>query len=168
MKPEYCKHPNSLLKWIYILRPVISILIILVFFSGGAYGQTTWYSYQSGNWGTPSTWTADPSGTLLIGSPAVEPGASDKVIILNGRTVNITANTKSAASITIQPGAVLNTNATIGHTFNIINGAGIYRLSSPNLVIPAPIGTFFQPGGGTVEYSGTGALPYFKVLHSIT
>ena len=52
--------------------------------------RTTFYSYQTGNWNVPTTWTSDPSGTIQIGTTV--PGDFDKVVILSGRTVSLPGN----------------------------------------------------------------------------
>ena len=49
------------------------------YFCIGASILDTYYSYQTGDWNTSTTWTSDPSGTLQIGTTI--PGDNDKVII---------------------------------------------------------------------------------------
>ncbi|MBN2610089.1 MAG: hypothetical protein JXB00_00885 [Bacteroidales bacterium] len=109
----------------------------------------TFYSYQSGNWNTASTWTTDPSGTLSV-NPSV-PGADDRVVILNGRTVTTTANGYSVMSTQINEGGILDIGGTTGHNFGDVRGKGWMRLSTGNF----PAGTyddFVSADGGTVEY----------------
>ena len=60
--------------------------------------QDTYTSFQSGNWGTTSTWTG------AVGTP----GSNDTVIILDGHTVSIaTGSGESIYSITIEACGVL-------------------------------------------------------------
>ncbi|MFO7657522.1 MAG: hypothetical protein R6W78_10675, partial [Bacteroidales bacterium] len=43
----------------------------------------TFYSYQTGEWNTPGTWTTDPGGTTQVGNAI--PEDNDVIVILNGR-----------------------------------------------------------------------------------
>jgi len=108
----------------------------------------TYYSYQSGDWGTALTWTTDPSGTLSV-NPAV-PGALDRVVILNGRTVN-TSVARTVLSLQINEGGKLDIGSTTGHNFGDVRGKGLLRLSTATF--PGGIfNDFVSPDGGTVEY----------------
>jgi hypothetical protein len=118
---------------------------------------TTYYSYQNGNWESADTWTTDPSGTLSV-NPAV-PGSGDGVVILNGRTVNITTNTKTPYLVEIRDGAILNLGSTTGHTFDFLTGTGFLRLSSGTL--PAgDFSAFVAATGGTIEFYGNPAADF--------
>jgi hypothetical protein len=127
----------------------------------------TYYSYQSGNWNTPATWTTDPTGTTQVGMPAAGPASIDHVVILNGRTVNVTNNNNTLASLTIQEGGVLDVAATTNHNFGNIYGSGTLRLSSAN--IPAGnITSFVSAGGGTIEfYNFSGQLPIQNTYNNL-
>jgi fibronectin-binding autotransporter adhesin len=134
------------------------LLLFFLFISLTLASQTTWYSYQSGNWAIGGTnwrtWTLDPSGTTLINPTTSQPGITDNVVILNGRIVTIPTGeaAKTVASVTIQEGAVLDITNTTGHTFGAnLNGSGLLRLSTANFPSFAS-GTFVAAGGGTVEY----------------
>ncbi|MEX1188501.1 MAG: hypothetical protein WED33_04535, partial [Bacteroidia bacterium] len=110
--------------------------------------RTSLYSYQSGDWADPNTWTTDPSGSTLV-SPIV-PGPGDQVVILNGRTVTSAAD-RIIGSLTIQEGGTLDIGNTTGNDFGVVDGKGRLRLSSVNF----PTGSFAQfvsSTGGTVEY----------------
>ena len=110
---------------------------------------TTYYSYQSGNWNVASTWTTDPSGSLSE-NPAV-PGSSDRIVILNGRTVTTTEDNYSVISTQINEGGTLNLGTTTGHDFGNVKGEGLLRLSTNNF--PAgDFSEFVDAAGGTVEY----------------
>src|SRR5208283_2078326 len=67
------------------------------------------YSYQSGNWNNPSTWTNDPSGSTLLNPLNAIPGDLDAITILQDRTVTLIANVTSASNtLTINGGGFLN------------------------------------------------------------
>ena len=72
--------------------------------TAGAVG--TYYSYQTGNWDNPTTWTSDPGGTTQVGSTV--PGDNDAVVILNGRTVSLPADiTAASLNVTINSGGII-------------------------------------------------------------
>lgn len=109
---------------------------------------TTYYSYQSGNWNSPSTWTTDPSGSLSE-NPGV-PGAVDRVVILNGRTIQ-TTEARSSFSVQINEGGTLDISSTTGHIFGNVTGQGLLRLST-NQFPTGDFSIFISTTGGTVEY----------------
>jgi hypothetical protein len=114
----------------------------------GREGPQTYYSYQSGLWGTAATWTTDPSGTLSVG-PSV-PGPLDRVVILNGRTVT-TASGYTVLSVQINEGGTLDIGNTTGHSFGDVRGQGLLRLQTNTF--PGGVYTnFVSSSGGTVEY----------------
>jgi hypothetical protein len=121
--------------------------------------RTTLYSYQSGDWADPLTWTTDPSGTTSV-FPLV-PGPGDQIVILNGR--NVFSNiSRTVGSCQIQDGGTLDMTNTTGNDLGQITGQGRLRLATVNL--PAGnITAFVAPSGGTIEYynlgSGTFVLP---------
>jgi hypothetical protein len=112
---------------------------------------STFYSYQTGSWNTPETWTSDPSGTLQIGTYV--PGSDAIVVILPDRTVTLPANISSGGlDITINAGGFLDLS-TYRFTDPLIalRGQGTLRLASPNF--PASlINSLVNAGGGSVEY----------------
>lgn len=114
-------------------------------------GYRTLYSYQNGNWDNPTTWTSDPSGTLQVGNTI--PGTNDRVVILTGRTVTLTADVAVVGlDITIDDGGFLDMA-----TYRFVNppaalrGQGTLRLASVNFPA-AVVNTFVNSGGGTTEY----------------
>lgn len=111
-----------------------------------------YYSYQSGNWNDPNTWTTDPSGTTQTGMPVAGPTNIDYVVILNGRTVTFTNNNQTVRSVTINQGGILDLAATTGHSFGFVYGQGILRLSSINIPGTTDFSSFVASGGGTIEY----------------
>jgi hypothetical protein len=117
----------------------------------------TLYSYRSGDWHDPDTWTTDPSGALRV-NPQV-PGPDADVILLNGRVVTVPydedhqlTNDIEIASIYI--GGILDLTSTSGHNFNQIQGNGRIRMAGDNF--PAGTAADFISGinPGTVELYG--------------
>ncbi len=114
----------------------------------------TYYSYQTGNWSTPTTWTSDPSGTLQIGTTI--PGDNDKVRILTGRTVSVPGDiTNPNLDITIDAGGFLDQGVyRFTNSLFALRGQGTLRLASVNF--PTVVtNTFTNTGGGTTEYNNT-------------
>ncbi|MFO7658808.1 MAG: hypothetical protein R6W78_17240, partial [Bacteroidales bacterium] len=118
----------------------------------GREGPKTYYSYQSGNWETATTWTTDPSGTLSV-SPGI-PGAMDRAVILNGRTVTITTNSIAVLSTQINEGGFLDIGNTTLHNLGDVRGKGWMRLSTGTFPGGA-FDDFVAADGGTVEYYNT-------------
>jgi hypothetical protein len=114
--------------------------------------RTTLYSYQSGDWADPNTWTIDPSGSTLL-NPIV-PSAGDQVIILPGRNVYTTVS-RTIGSIEIQSAAILDLGTSTGHNFGVVSGEGTLKISAAISPAAFPVGTFTDfvaATGGTVEY----------------
>jgi hypothetical protein len=111
-----------------------------------------YYSYRSGNWEDPSTWTQDPSGTLSV-NPKV-PGEYDFVTVLNGREVKAIATNKRSYSLEIQNGGSLDIGSTTGHNFGTVSGEGTLRLQSTTFP-GGDFSSFNSTGGGTVEFYNT-------------
>ena len=94
--------------------------------------RTTFYSYQTGNWNVPTTWTLDPSGTIQIGTTV--PGNYDKVVILTGRTISLPGNVVAQnLSITIEAGGFLDESVyKFTNSLFELGGQGTLRLASEN------------------------------------
>ncbi len=135
------------------------------------------YSFKTGSWDDASTWTLDPSGTQLLNPNSVTPATSptslnDEVVILSGRTVTISANSKSNKSLSVI--GTLNVGTTSGHSFTTISGTGRIRLAADNF--PAGDATHFVTAGqgeGVVEYYGSSrslniARSYYNVDVNMT
>jgi hypothetical protein len=121
------------------------------YFAIGTLRYDTFYSYMSGNWNDPFTWTSDPSGTLQVGNQV--PGDASRIVILTDRTVTLTQNvTQSGLSVTIAPGAFLDQ---AGYRFTSalasLSGQGTIKLASTNFPAAAA-NSFVDAGGGTAEY----------------
>ncbi len=129
--------------------------------------NSTYYSYQTGDWNTSSTWTSDPSGTVQIGSTV--PGFNDNVTILSGRTVSISTNiTTSSLNLTINSGGFLDMSTfAFTNGFSTLAGQGTIRLASVSFPA-ASSNTFVSASGGTVEYynSASFTLPSAQTTYN--
>lgn len=124
---------------------------------------TTYYSYQSGSWGTATTWTTDPSGTLSV-APAI-PTPNDRVVILNGRTVATTENNYNVLSVQVNEGGTLDLGNFTTQSFTVVRGQGLVRLS--NSVFPtADWSNFVSAGGGTVEYYNSADFNFGQLTYN--
>ncbi len=115
---------------------------------------TNFYSYQTGDWENPTTWTSDPSGNLQIGTTI--PGDYDRIIILSGRTVSLQGNINAEnLQIIINAGGFLDQGvySFINSLFSF-SGEGTIKLASMNFPVSAT-NTFINAGGGTTEYYNT-------------
>ena len=124
---------------------------------------TTYYSYQSGPWNAAGTWTTDPSGTLSV-SPDI-PGATDRVVILNGRTVSTTANGENVLSVQINEGGILDLGTFTTQNFTVVRGKGLVRLQT-SLFPTADWSNFVADGGGTVEYYNTSSFTFSQLTYN--
>jgi hypothetical protein len=137
------------------------------YFAIGTLNYDVFYSYRSGNWNDPFTWTSDPSGTLQIGNQV--PGTNAMVVILTDRTVTLTQDvTEPGLALTLVSGAFLD-QATYSFTSGLasLSGQGTLRLASANF--PAvTANTFVDAGGGTVEYynSSNFTLPAAQAVYN--
>jgi hypothetical protein len=110
----------------------------------------TYYSYQTGSWNTPETWTSDPGGTTQVGTTI--PGDNDAVVILDGRTVSLPGNiTSTGLEVTINSGGILDMAAYSFAALAELKGQGTLKLASANFPA-ATINTFVNADGGTTEY----------------
>ncbi|WP_218022461.1 LamG-like jellyroll fold domain-containing protein [Chryseotalea sanaruensis] len=119
----------------------------------------TWYSYQSGNWEDPQSWTLDGGLFPLFVNPGNNiPGPSDNVVIGSGKTITINNNNVLISSLQLI--GTLDIGISTGHNFIDISGAGLLRMSGANDNFPAGDVTDFadQVVGGTVEIGGTGMI----------
>lgn len=117
----------------------------------------TWYSYTSGNWENPSTWSTNP--TSYINPVGLTPSTSgsadfDNVVIQNGHTVTINANNYKNFSLQVQSGAILNFQLTQNHEFGVVSGQGTIILHSENWP-QGDFSLFTSASGGTISYQGS-------------
>nr|WP_321453212.1 PKD domain-containing protein [uncultured Carboxylicivirga sp.] len=114
----------------------------------------TYYSYRSGDWNAVSTWTHDPGGTTQTATDI--PGDDAKVIILNGRTVNLTSDVSNTdMSLAIQSGGFVNMSIyRFTNTLSELSGNGNLKLASANF--PNATNNYLvTANGGTVEYNNS-------------
>lgn len=117
----------------------------------------TWYSYQTGNWNDPTSWTLDGGLFPLYTNPGnAIPDATDNVIITSGKTITMVSNNVQVNSMQVV--GTLNLAATTGHNFVTITGNGRIRLagSTDNFPLGTATGFVDASTGGTVEIYGTG------------
>jgi hypothetical protein len=117
----------------------------------------TYYSYQSGNWNDPTTWTFDPGGST--GPVASIPGNDNPVVILSGRIVTLTTDVATTNhDLTIQQGGILNQSTyRYTNTLTALRGGGTLQLASAFFPI-VTYNTFVTTDGGTTEYRTSGAF----------
>jgi len=117
----------------------------------------TFYSYQSGFWDQPSTWTFDPGGTTGPGTEI--PGDNDEVVILSGRTVTLQADvTNQNLAIVINDGGVLDlSNFQFTNSLASLSGSGILKLAT-DAFPQATVNSFVNTDGGTTEYNVDGPI----------
>jgi len=111
----------------------------------------TYFSYQSGSWNDPTTWTSDPGGTTQVGTTV--PGAGDAVVILPSRTVTLPSDIATAnLKVNINNGGILDM-ATYSFTSGLSSLSGEGTLSLASVNFPAvTTNSFVNAGGGTTEY----------------
>ena len=132
---------------------------VAIAFDGGDNSQI-WYSYVSGNWNDPNTWTLDGAISPLYKNPSSEiPSIADSVVIQSGRTVTMDINGANATRLEII--GSLDLVGTTGHTFGTLLGSGTLRLSGASGIENYPStnddALFTDTDeGGTLEYYGSG------------
>lgn len=112
---------------------------------------TNYYSYQTGDWDAMNTWTLDPGGTTQTATDI--PNSGDNVIILNGRTVTLTADVDTTSlDVTIREGGILD-QSTFQFTSGLaaLRGPGVFKLATVNYPTVTQ-NDFVFTDGGTTEY----------------
>ncbi|MEM7550690.1 MAG: hypothetical protein AAF363_13495 [Bacteroidota bacterium] len=114
----------------------------------GAPGRT-FYSFQSGNWSDPLTWTFDGSATPLRVPlvPTETPLPNDNVVINPGRTVTLDIDNFDIGTGEVEVNGTLAVTDAENINFNDINGSGIITFAGT----AANIGNF--PAGNTDDFS---------------
>lgn len=103
------------------------------------------------SWENNANWTADPTGATYIAATTCTNVAR---VILNGHTVNVTANGATSNSVTINAGGRLNLGTTTGHNFTTLAGEGTLSLAS--ITFPTvTTNTHITTAGSTIEFTGT-------------
>ncbi len=119
----------------------------------------SWYSYQSGDWNDPLTWTTISNGTLREPIIGGVPTSGDNVTILSGRTVRMDTDDNDGVTLTVN--GRLNIENTSGHNFFSISGNGTISLEGDVGLLdnfPSGNASLFADAvvGGTVEILGAG------------
>ncbi|MEQ8573819.1 MAG: LamG-like jellyroll fold domain-containing protein, partial [Fulvivirga sp.] len=119
----------------------------------------SWYSYQTGDWNDPLTWTTISNGSLREPVTGGIPAPGDNVTILSGRTVTMDSDDNDGVNLTVN--GRLDVGNTSGHNFFNILGNGTISIAgdvSNNSNFPSGSTTVFADSivGGTVEIVGTG------------
>jgi hypothetical protein len=129
----------------------------------------TYYSYQSGSWNDPATWTSDPGGTTQVGTTV--PGNNDFVVILTGRTVTLPANIATTShDITINEGGFLDLSAyQFTSSITSLSGQGTLKIASAYFPT-VTTNSFVTTGGGTTEYYNAAGfnLPSQSTYNNLT
>ncbi|MEQ8924738.1 MAG: LamG-like jellyroll fold domain-containing protein, partial [Fulvivirga sp.] len=116
------------------------------------------YSFTSGDWNNPLTWTTDPSGLLRVPVTGLVPTSSDNITILTGDNVTMDSDDNDGLNLEVAGSLIIGT--TTGHDFFNIRGSGTIRISGNGGVDNFPTGgsALFADSivGGTVEIRGAG------------
>lgn len=118
----------------------------------------TWYSYQSGNWNDPNTWTLDGGVTPIYDNASSEiPSADEKVSITSGRKVTIQPATNNLTVTEINVVGELDLTTSTGHDFNKITGDGVIITSATTDNFPdGDVTSFVDTSiGGTFKIDGS-------------
>ncbi len=132
----------------------------------------SWYSFQSGDWNDPLTWTTISNGSLREPVGGGIPAPGDNVTILSGRTVTMDSDDNDGVNLTVN--GRLNIGNTSGHNFFNILGNGTISIAgdvSNNSNFPSGSTTVFADSivGGTVEVIGTGLnLDQDRLFNNVT
>lgn len=122
------------------------------------HSATKFYSYKSGNWNDPTTWTHDPSGITQF--CVTTPDDYSEVYILSNGKVNLTGNvSEENLKINIANGGLLDMgNYKFNSPLASLRGEGTLRLSSANFPQLFSDYEFVKAEGGTVEYYNSNNL----------
>lgn len=124
---------------------------------------TLYTSVNSGNWESDLAWNPDPPGTNL------GPPAGSFIIISEGHTITVTANSKRMATLEVR--GRLHLGTTNGHDFGAVttSGAGDRTIQIQSSIFPTGnFSAFTAANGGTVEYDGTVILPTQSTYNNLS
>ncbi|HBG86141.1 MAG TPA: hypothetical protein DDW62_01175, partial [Marinilabiliaceae bacterium] len=118
-----------------------------------------YYSYRTGSWNDPTTWTHDPSGTTQVCETV--PQNYSEVYILSGREVSLSEDVAAEnLNVSIASGGVLNIkDFEFSNELLYLRGEGTLRLASINFP-SVSTNQFVQAGGGTTEYNNSTAFTF--------
>jgi autotransporter-associated beta strand protein len=121
---------------------------------------SAFYSYRTGNWNDPTTWTSDPSGSTQVGTTI--PNNKDVIVILTNRTVSLTSTISSTdLDITINDGGFLNLSSyQFPAGLAALRGQGTLQIASAGYFPSTSVtNTLVLANGGTTEYDATTTIP---------
>lgn len=114
---------------------------------------------------------ADPS---YQGGVAPLVGSTPDITVKSGFTLTLNVNSIRTRKITIESGATLEVNGTIGHNLGFVTGEGTLKLVSNTSSVSFPAGDYedFFPtaacsGGGGLEYAGSGSYSILSGLSNV-
>src|SRR5690606_33458428 len=121
----------------------------------------TWYSYQSGNWDDPTTWTLDGSAAPSYVNPDnTIPASGNSIYIGSGRKVTVVGTMPAYGTLKVF--GTLDIASAPAPTFSTIAGNGLIRCAGNGGAGNFPIGNstaFADPvNGGTTEFYGNGGF----------
>jgi hypothetical protein len=118
----------------------------------------TYISFANGNWTNANTWAVyNPStGATGVAGENVPTGGPRGAIVYVNKVLDVTDNAVVAPFRTnLLADGVIRFGATVGHRLGDVFGTGRLVLESGTL--PAAVYTsFFNSGGGTIEFAGSG------------
>ena len=117
---------------------------------GASTGGSNRYSVASGNWSSPSTWSATSGG---VGGASV-PISGDNVYIEGKKTVTLNQHTGNLTTLSIASGSKLTTTSNKGVSAITINLNGYYLNGSSEAVT----GTINVGAGATYEHNINGGV----------
>ncbi|MEZ5082319.1 MAG: PKD-like domain-containing protein [Bacteroidales bacterium] len=115
---------------------------------------TTYYSYQTGSWDNPTSWTSDPSGTLQIGTTIPEIMTMSPYLLAGQLLCQVMLATKTLKYISMQVDSSIRMFICLLTTLLLLSGRGTFKLASVNYPVVF-FNTFINAGGGTTEYDNT-------------
>ncbi len=132
-------------------------------------GPITFYSRQSGNWATNSTWSkVSHSGAAATSNPGNTTGAT--IIVGDGDVVTVTSTTSinSQSSLEIKSGSklVIGSGGEFATGTKIITGAGTFEVQNGTLQIGSLDGISSSGASGNIQtttrtFSSSGSYTYY-------
>lgn len=119
----------------------------------------TLYGFYSSNadhdWDDAITWSTKSDAYENTSGVTPDDDTNYRVVILDGRSIDIPTNGKTNKYLEIKAGGTLNLGTTSGHSFNQIAGSGIINIETNNFPSYVDASGFTDATGGTVDYSGS-------------
>lgn len=125
---------------------------------------------SGGNWTDPNTWTLEPDGVTVNNPSNYIPDADKGVVVLSGKTVEISNDFQSARFVTVDGVLDIVNPTPSNHIFAQISGLGRIKLTKGGFPAHTTTVDFTSAGRGTIEYYGltggtlTGLSTYNNVI----